>query len=355
MTAAAPLRVGVVNDLRIAVEALRRLLASEPDLALAWTAKDGAEAVARCVADRPDLVLMDLVMPGVDGVEATRRIMREAPCPIVVVTATVDGNLSKVYDALAAGALDAVNGPTFAPDGTLKDAAPVVRKIRTIRRLGTGGAPLPSRSPPPETSGPWVGDDVPLVALGASTGGPDAVSRVLAGLPRALECPLVVVQHLDADFVPGLVEWLGRQSGRRVEIAEGGARPRPGCVHVAPGGIHLAVGSGGTFRLKEEPTETPYRPSVDVFLASAARAWKPGGVAVVLTGMGRDGAEGLLACRRAGWATFAQDEASSVVFGMPRAAAEAGGAAEVAALDDLGGRVHAAWASLRRAGDARRA
>ena len=114
---AAPMRVAVVNDLRIAAEALRRVLSTEADLALAWTAKDGAEALAHCVADPPDLVLMDLVMPVMDGVEATRRIMKEAPCPIVVVTATVDGNLSKVYDALAAGALDAVNGPTFAPDG----------------------------------------------------------------------------------------------------------------------------------------------------------------------------------------------------------------------------------------------
>lgn len=341
------MRVAVVNDLELAVVALKRLLALDPAFELAWVARDGAEAVARCRADRPDLLLMDLVMPGVDGVEATRRIMQESPCPILVVTATVEGNIGRVYHALGAGALDAVSGPTFGPDGALVGAEPALRKLRSVARLARGPAPEPGlRRPASGAVAPRAGRPDRLVALGASTGGPQALLEVLAGFPAGFRPPVLVVQHLDADFVPGFVAWLGAQSGHRVRAAAAGDAPAPGEVLVACTRDHLVMGRARTLRYEREPAEHPYRPSVDVFFTSLAAAWDRPGVGVLLTGMGQDGARGLQALRAAGWATLAQDRDSSVVYGMPRAALESGAAQEAVGVARLGARIAQAYAEL---------
>ena len=358
------MRVAIVNDLRLATEALRRLLSAQPDCVVAWTAPDGAVAVEKCKSDLPDLILMDLVMPVMDGVEATRLIMKATPCPILVVTATVDGHLERVYNALGAGALDAVNCPTFGTEGELNGGEPVLRKIRTIGRLHArngAAAPVPPsaapssvpaaarasaapRAPPPT---PAAASGTPYVLLGASTGGPEALCSVLKGLSKSFPAPILVVQHLDPGFVPGLVTWLAHETGRIVRAIDAGDRPAGGMVSVACTGDHLVLARDGTLRYQVEPVEQPYRPSVDTFFASAVL---PGivepGVAVVLTGMGRDGAEGLLALRQAGWKTIAQDAATSVVYGMPRAAKEAGGAQQVLPLPEIGEAVEAAWHAI---------
>jgi two-component system response regulator WspF len=345
------MRVAIVNDLRLAVEALKRTVAQAPGCVLAWTAADGAEAVARCAADRPDLVLMDLVMPVLDGVEATRRIMAATPCAILVVTSTVEGNLDRVYNALGAGALDAVQGPHFAADGSLGGVQPVLRRIRTLQRLTGNGAsvsevpvvaPLARGGEGGRTSGGAVGRPA-LLALGASTGGPEALRTVLKGLSTGFAPPTLIVQHLDAEFVPGFCGWLAAQTGRSVRPATEGDVPAPGVVYVAASRDHLALTAEGALRYVAEPVEQPYRPSVDVLFESLARHAGRPGAAALLTGMGKDGARGLLALRRAGWRTFAQDEATSVVYGMPRAAREAGAAGEVLPLDALGPALEASW------------
>jgi len=363
-------RVAIVNDLVIATEALRRLLASQPDCELAWTAPDGAVAVERCRADRPDMILMDLVMPVMDGVEATRRIMQATPCPILVVTATIDGHLERVYNALGAGALDAVTCPKFGTDGRLEGGEPVLKKIRILQRMRSPSA-LPMATPaaaPPATSGvsksSTSGPRTPpasasasaptaasaghdsCVLLGSSTGGPDALRIVLRGFTPTFTPPILVVQHLDPGFVPGLVEWLARETGRAIRAAASGDRPRAGTVHVACTADHLVFARDGSLRYQAEPIDEPYRPSVDAFFSSAVIPVLAPGVAVVLTGMGRDGAEGLLALRKAGWRTIAQDEASSVVYGMPRAAREVGGAQQVVPLSAMGAAVESAWRAL---------
>jgi two-component system response regulator WspF len=347
-------RVAIVNDLRIATEALRRLVASRPDLTLAWTAPDGAVAIERCREDLPDLILMDLVMPVMDGVEATRRIMLETPCLILVVTATVEGHVDRVYNALGAGALDAVDCPTFAPDGRLLGDEAVLKKIRILERMR---APAEAKKATPPPSGAWpalpartaatptpAGE--PPILLGSSTGGPEALSAVLRGFSEGFAAPVVIAQHLDPKFVPGLVEWLARETGRSVRAVSVGDRPAAGTVHVACTADHMVFARDGSLRYQAEPVDEPYRPSVDVFFASAAPPRVTPGVAVVLTGMGRDGSEGLLRLRQAGWRTLAQDEATSVVYGMPRAAKEAGGAQQVVALPDMGARIEAAWRGL---------
>ncbi len=331
------MRIAIVNDLRLAVEALRRVVASRPDTRVAWVAYDGAEAVRRCAEDRPDMILMDLIMPGMNGAEATRRIMRDTPCPILVVTATVDGNIGLVFEAMGFGALDAVNTPVLGPDGSLAGARDLLRKIEILSHLVRPGPGVPAAGGPRPTAGsgpaarprPAPGGAPPLVLLGASTGGPAALATILAALPGDLHAGLVVVQHIDQEFAPDLAVWLGRHCALRVRVAPAGCRPEAGTVWLAATNDHLVMRPGGALAYDAEPAACVYRPSVDVCFASAAEHWPAPGAAVLLTGMGRDGGAGLLALRRAGWATIAQDEATSVVYGMPRAAVELQAAARI--------------------------
>jgi len=335
------MRVGIVNDLAVACEALRRAVATDPALSVAWIARDGAEAVACAQRDRPDVVLMDLVMPVMDGVAATREIMRVAPCPILVVTATVSGNAALVYEALGAGALDAVNTPTIAPKGALDGAAEMVRRIHLVARaqsLRQVAAPVAAPAPPAPRRAPAA---CPIVAIGASTGGPRAIADVLASLPRPLHFGVVVVQHVSSAFVGGFAEWLASESRRAVRLARTGERLAANDIVIAGEDRHLVVAPDGALAYADEPRDSVHRPAVDELFGSLARNAAPG-VAVLLTGMGRDGADGLARLRAAGWHTIAQDEATSVVWGMPGAAHRLGAAVETLPIGAIGAAVAAA-------------
>jgi two-component system response regulator WspF len=328
------IRAAIVNDLPLAVTALRRVLDAAPGIEVAWTAADGAEAVEKCARDVPDVILMDLIMPVMDGVEATRRIMRESPCAIVVVTATVSGNAGKVFEAMGHGALDAVATPVLGADGAVTGGEELLKKIFTIAKLlARPGSPPGQAVPVPAVRSP--AREPALAVIGASTGGPKAVAAILSGLPRDLEASLVVVQHVDMRFAGGLAEWLGSQCALPVRVAEDGQGLAPGVVHVAGTNDHLVLRPDLTLCYQAEPADYPYRPSVDAFFGSVARYWPKPGVAALLTGMGRDGAKGLLALRQAGWPTIAQDEATSVVYGMPKAAVELGAAKRILPLADI--------------------
>lgn len=339
------MRVAIVNDLRMALETLRRVIASAPDLDVAWTAEDGAEAVEKAAADRPDLILMDLVMPEMDGVEATRRIMQSSPCPILVVTATVEGNARKVVAALGHGAVDAVQTPTMGLKGDLSGAEPLLARIERIRRdrAGLAAKEEVSTATPPASSRSRSDSATParggMLLIGASTGGPQAIQRVLLDLPKPLPVAAAIVQHIDARFVDGLCQWLAETTGHQVVPSVEGPC-RAGEIVVASGDRHLVVDAGG-YHHDPRPEESVHRPSVDRLFESAAESTLPSGVAVLLTGMGRDGAAGLGRLREAGWHTIAQDEASSVVWGMPGTAARSGAAEDVLPLDSIGARV--AW------------
>ena len=342
------MRIGIVNDSLMAREALRRAVASVAAHQVAWQAVDGREAVRMAIEDHPDLILMDLIMPGVDGVEATRQIMAQAPCPIVVVTATVSGHLSRAYEAISLGALDVVETPSLGPGGNMDGAAALLGKIATIDKLigratrtPAGLATAVALAPPGPGGARASGSSVSwnLIVLGASTGGPAAISAVLADLPDSPDSAVVIIQHVDAAFAPGLARTLGDQTGRRVDLVVAGDRPLPGRAYLAATNDHLVLDGSRQFRYVDEPRENYYRPSVDVFLASVARHWPEPGAAAILTGMGRDGAVGMLALRQAGWFTVAQDEATCVVYGMPRAAAEAGAAEFVLPIRAIGGAI----------------
>jgi chemotaxis response regulator CheB len=324
------MRIAIVNDLPMAVEALRRALAFAPQHEVAWTAGSGADAVAACAVDTPDVVLMDLIMPGMDGVEATRRIMAESPCAVLVVTASIGANTSRVYEAMGHGALDAVDTPALGGADSRAAADGLLRKIDTIGKLvgkpraRLSGAPVRARA-----------GGLPLLAIGASSGGPTALATLLGGLPPDLDAAVVIVQHIDAQFAPGMADWLCQFSSWPVRIALEGDRPASGEVLLASTEDHLVFRGPESLAYTRDPVALVHRPSVDVFFDSANRHWRGPIVGVLLTGMGRDGAAGLKALRDAGHHTIAQDQASSAVYGMPKAAAELRAAVEVLPLERI--------------------
>jgi two-component system response regulator WspF len=330
------MRIGIVNDMPLAREALRRVVLTVPEHQIAWLAPGGAEAIEHARCDRPDLILMDLIMPGIDGAETTRRIMTESPCPILVVTASVDVHMGKVYDAMGHGALDAVDTPALGPRGEITGASALLDKIATIGKLI---GKIPFRTVAPTNHAARVRAAAPgefLVAIGSSTGGPNALSEILSTWPKNWNVPAVLIQHVDSAFASGLANWLGERCGLRTELIREGERPQPGRVFLAATNDHLVLDRDRRFRYVVEPREMSYRPSVDVFFSSLLAHWPTPGVAVLLTGMGRDGAAGLLALKRSGWHTIAQDESTSVVWGMPKAAVELGAAGQVLPVSAIG-------------------
>jgi two-component system, chemotaxis family, response regulator WspF len=288
--------------------------------------------------DRPDVILMDLVMPVMDGVEATRRIMADTPCPILLVTASVTVNFHLVLQALGHGGLDSVNAPTLLPDGRVHDAQELLTRLARLDRAGSAWNYHAPRSSS-RSIAPHESAVPPLLVLGASTGGPDALGRVLAALPGSFPWPVVVIQHISAEFGVNLVLWLQSRCPFPVEVAREGATPTAGTVSVAVTDDHLVIRTGGRFAYTSEPIDYPFRPSVDEFFLSLTAHWPRPGVAVLLTGMRNDGARGLLALRHAGWMTLAQDQASSIAYGMPKAAADLNAADRILPLSQIAGAI----------------
>lgn len=333
------MRIGIVNDTRLAVEAMRRVLTAQGEHQIAWVAGNGAEAVAQCERDRPDLILMDLVMPRMDGVEATRRIMAATPCPIVIVTASVNDYTAKVFEAMGAGALDVVNTPVLGGLGSANGAKHLLAKVETIRRL-VSPTPWQKEGVRKENDTTrFLAKRELLVCIGTSAGGPAALAKLLGGLPVDFPAAVVIVQHVDAQFAAGLANWLAGHSPLPVRLVEEGDRPKAGTVLLAGRDHHLVFASPHRLGYTRADKDSAYRPSVDVLFKSAAEHCQGVAVGVLLTGMGRDGAEGLLAMRRRGFLTIAQDETSSAVFGMPKAAIELKAAAEILTLDKIAPRL----------------
>jgi two-component system response regulator WspF len=327
------MKIAIANDVAMAAEGLRRIIAATREHEVLWIARSGLEAVSMSAERRPDLILMDLNMPGLDGVEATRQIMQQSPCAILIVTTEPKDNVSQVFRALGAGALDVTATPIH--EGPGAGAEQLLAKIRTIGKLvraSSASDSAPERVPVPDTDGPIKH----LLAIGASTGGPVAVARVLGGWSAPIDTAIVVVQHIDANFAPQFARWLGDQLEMPVRAIEDGDRLEGGTVMVAKTNDHLVLGTHGRLRYDATPLDYAYRPSVDVFFSCVARFWGGDATGVLLTGMGRDGAAGLLEMRAAGKLTIAQDQASCAVYGMPRAAVEAGAARLILPLDNIG-------------------
>ncbi|MBS0631938.1 MAG: chemotaxis-specific protein-glutamate methyltransferase CheB [Verrucomicrobia bacterium] len=340
------LRVLVADDSVTVRKRIVDVLSALPDFEVVSEAADGREAIEACARLRPDVVTLDMMMPVMTGLAATEYIMAYCPTPILVVSASTNrGELFKTYEALAAGALDVLEKPL----GDETDAAWEQKLASTLRLLSrikvithprgrlatfrenTGARPVAPLPPVPALT------PCRLVAIGASTGGPGAVVDILRNLPAGFSLPLLVVIHISSAFGAGFADWLNGLSPFPVAFARHGERlPAPGSCRVilAPPDEHLVVREDRIW-LTRDAERHSCRPSVDVLFESVARELGPQAAACLLTGMGRDGAEGLLAIRLAGGITFAQDESSSVVFGMPREAIRLGAASQVLRLDQI--------------------
>lgn len=315
-------RVLICEDSRSYAAALRRVLERDGQIEVAAVCETAEEAIAALPRVQPDLVTMDIELPGMDGLQAVEEIMGERPLPILVLSAHVGHGSGKAGAALAAGALDAVakddldlRDPAGAGAAAFRHRVLVLSRARVIRHL-RGRVRLPRRVVPGTRPAAVIG-------ICGSTGGPQALARVLAELPASYPVPLLVVQHIAAGFTAGLVRWLDQAVPLPVRAAAGG-EPAAAGVWIAPDGAHLLLTAGGRLGLDQHTVAGVHRPSADVLLSSIARVAGRAAVAIVLSGMGRDGAEGVAAVRQRGGLTIAQDEASSAVYGMPRAAAEQG-------------------------------
>lgn len=324
-----PTRVLVADDSDLFREVLSRVITADPAFEVVATAADGNEAARLAHALRPDVITMDINMPDADGFSGIARIMAEAPTPILVLTATPEETVG--FRALSLGALDILEKPQAEVDldtygATLRSRLRLLAGVRVIRHLRG------LRAQRPRASRPTGRADV--VMVGASLGGPRALAAMLRVLPAGFAAPILVVQHIADGFTEGLASWLDQESGLTVRTARDGEALGPGLVLVAPTGRHLVV-ERGRARLSDAPAVDSFKPSVTPLFLSAAQVYGARACGVILTGMGRDGAEGLRAIKRAGGSTIAQDEASSAVFGMPRAAIEAGAVDRVLPLEEI--------------------
>lgn len=319
---------------------LIRVLQRDGDIAVVAQASAAASAVEQVAAIRPHVVILDLQLD--DSLLVVEQIMAATPTPILVFGSHLDDRRSPtVAEALVAGALEALPVPgqwTAGRETELRRYVRQIRKVTVIRhprgRVRTPGPPVakPEHCPP-------------IVGLAASTGGPSALATVLSGL-AGLPAAVLVVQHLHPDFTQGLVDWMARVSALPVEIARPGTLAEPGRTYLAPGGRHLRIGADRRLELTDTPASL-HRPSADELFRSLAERAGPAGVGVLLTGMGEDGARGLLDLHRAGGRTIAQDEASSAVFGMPRAAQRLGAVTGLLPLEDIAAAVHRAVSGAR--------
>lgn len=344
------IRVLVVEDSLTVRKRLVEVIASDPALEVVAEADNGQLAIELCQALRPDVVTLDMHLPILDGVTATEHIMGHFPTPILIVSSSTNrGDLFKTYDALAAGAVDVLEKPLADEvDGAWErkflSAIKLVSRIRVIThiraRLGNVGRAAAPRVEPAASPARGLESAYSVIALGASTGGPGALVDVLRAVPLGVPATILVVLHIDEPFSSAFADWLSNQTSHPVSYARGGESLSDGHgrVFMAPPGRHLAV-AGGKLWLSAEPERHSCRPSVDVLFETLARDCARQVVACLLTGMGKDGAEGLLALRRAGAHTIAQDEASSVIYGMPREAVLLGAADRILPLSEIGATV----------------
>jgi len=327
------IKVLVVEDSPVVREFLVHILGSDPDIRVVGTATNGEEALDAVTRTQPDVITMDVHMPRLDGVEATRRIMETQPTPIVVVSGSTDPReVATTFQAIEAGALAVLRRPAGVgnPDheATVTELLQTVKlmsEVKVVRRWSRArreaALPRPAQARLERAPG-----KVKVVAIGASTGGPPVLRIILAALPKDFPAPVLVVQHMAVGFIRGFADWLAQSSGLPVHVATHGEPVVPGHIYLAPDEFHMKIKRDGKIALTKDEPENSLRPSVSCLFRSVAEAYGGDAVAGLLTGMGRDGADELKLLKDKGAFTFAQDKDSSVVHGMPGEAIKLGAA-----------------------------
>jgi two-component system chemotaxis response regulator CheB len=335
-TGTMPIRVLIAEDSLVARELLVSILQNAPGLQVIGTARNGAEAVRLAKRLKPDVIAMDVYMPEMDGLEATRRIMAEIPLPIVMVSASFNKNEQKLtFDALQAGALSILEKPTvYDPSeahALLADQLRLMSEVKVVRRWNKSRQ-CPSQAQPMVKSSALRRNGeskIQLLTIASSTGGPGILAKILSSLSADFPVPILIVQHIMAGFAEGLATWLNQLAPLEVRLARHADEPEAGQVLIAPDNHHMLINRQGFISLNQAPPQNGLRPSANYLFNSVAEVYGATAIGVILTGMGNDGAEGLLALRETGAHTIAQDEASCVVFGMPAVAIELGAAEQV--------------------------
>ena len=340
-----PIKVLLVEDSPVAVEILQRILKSSPEVTVVGTARNGKEALGLIPKLEPNVICTDLHMANMNGLELTQQVMAKYPRPILVISNSVQADDSQnIFELLQAGAIDVFPKPVT---GTLSDYDRVkeslITKIKVLAGVRVFTRPLRTAPPkPPIVQAPLAENTViqsissiKIVTIGASTGGPQALQKVLSPLPRDFPVPIICTQHISEGFLEGLVNWLALECSLKVKIATEGKSPFPGTVYFAPDGNHLELNSLGKFTYNTSGSVDGHCPSVTVMFQSAVKFYGKATLGILLTGMGRDGATGMKAIANAGGITIAQDEASSVVFGMPKEAIALGAAQYVLPVDNI--------------------
>lgn len=339
------INVLVAEDSTVTRMFLVHLLESDPQIRVVDAVGDGQAALDFVKKSKPDVVLMDIHMPRMDGFEATRRIMETQPVPIVICSATASArDVVIAFQAMEAGAIACIEKPLGREHGNFEaiaaqmlETVKLMSEVKVVRRTARArSAPLTS-SPAP--AAPWQRPAVKIrvVGIGASTGGPPVLQTILAGLPKDFPVPVLVVQHIAQGFLAGMAEWLNQTTGLQVHIASHGTTALPGHVYLAPDDFHMGAGAGGGIVLTREEPENHLRPAVSFLFRTLAQAYGPNALAVLLTGMGKDGAAEMKLLRDTGAITIAQDQESSVVHGMPGTAIALGGATHVLPADKIAG------------------
>lgn len=321
------IRVLIVDDSTLARQALNDILSADPEIEVIGEARNGKEGCEKALALRPDVITMDITMPVMDGVQATERIMEEVPTPIVIVSSR---DVQVIVKALGFGAMDFVasTGDLEEMREELIQKVKIASRVKALKRMHI--RPVSQRTISSRDTASRV------VALGISTGGPQALQVLLAKLPVHFPASILVVQHISPGFIQGLVEWLGVTSSLSIRVAKAGDTLKKGMVFFAPDGVHMTVDKQEKIVLKEDVSKKMLHvPSIDVMMRSVAEVYQESAVGVIMTGMGRDGVDGMAAIRSSGGYTIAQDEPTSAIYGMNKLAVEEGTIERVLALDQI--------------------
>jgi two-component system, chemotaxis family, protein-glutamate methylesterase/glutaminase len=338
-----PIRVLVVDDSTFMRGALVRMIERNPQFKVVGTAVNGREGVEQAQKLKPDVITMDVEMPEMNGIEALRQIMATVKIPVIMVSTLTESGAATTLQALELGAVDFIPKALNNKDNNIfKGADEIHAKIAAAAGAHAGFKPAPAAAAkaPAIPASSVVRVPAKIVLIGSSTGGPKALYEVIKDLPAGLPVPVLVAQHMPAQFTLALAKRLDEQTQIKVVEAKQGDVLMPGTVYIAPGGMHIRTLPNGV-QLAEDKGESAYKPSVDVVGQSVLESYGKNVLAVMLTGMGNDGTQAYVKLKQTGAHIIAQDQASCVVYGMPRAVVEAGGASEVLPLDKIGGRIRA--------------
>jgi len=325
------MKISIINDSQLEIDTLIKSLSGYNEFELCWIANNCESAIKKFKEEIPDLILIKLNLQFMDGSMITKSLIEINPGAILILSQSGGNNQSKIFEAMGNGALDVV-APPYLKKKKIVGSEELIKKIEIFKKLinyhkvSKSNIPLKHRNSENLTK---------IVAIGSSTGGPKALSTIFSNIPQNTRAAFIVIQHVDAQFANGLADWLRNYCHLPIHLAESGIIPENGNIYIANTNDHLYLNEKNKFEYSANPVDVHFRPSVDVFFGSLSKNWKSNDIAVLLTGMGYDGAKGLLELKQKGWFTIAQDEVTSVVYGMPKAAKELNAACEILPIDKI--------------------